>query len=131
MSLDVSPELIAQAERGEIEDGPFLEAVERSLPYAWSVMSRVAGKLEPALATGRAFADDATPPTEEERGQLLRALASSSIRSAMERRFAVRFAFQNCHRVAAFPASGMEREYRDFCSSRAQVLNQTPELRHC
>ncbi|HEX4211712.1 MAG TPA: SCO5389 family protein [Candidatus Dormibacteraeota bacterium] len=131
MSLDVSPELIADAEHGEIDDDRFLAAVERSLPYAWSVMSRVAGELKMSLSAGRAFADDATPPTEEERGQLLRALASTSIRAAMERRFGVRFAFQNCHRVAAFPASGMEREYRDFCSSRAQVLNQTPELRHC
>jgi hypothetical protein len=45
----------------------------------------------------------------------------------------VRFAFQNCprNRVAAFPLEGAESEYREFMSTRAQILNQTPALRHC
>jgi len=42
------------------------------------------------------------PPSEAERGQLLRAMASDAIRGALERHFNVRLAFQNCHRVAAF-----------------------------
>jgi predicted ATPase/DNA-binding SARP family transcriptional activator len=133
MSLDVSPELIAQAERGEVEDEAFVETVRRSLPYAWTVMSRVAGRLEEAWAAGDALADDATPPpTEEDRGQLLRALASNSIRGALERHFGVAFAFQNCHRVAAFRPQDVGGDaYRDFVSVRSQVLNQTPALRHC
>ena len=131
MSLDVSPELIAEAERGEVDEGRFLEAVRRSLPYAWAVMARVAGRLRDGDTEGRAFADDTTPPSEVERGQLLRALASTSIREAAERHFGVRFAFQNCHRVAAFPIAGAEAEYRWFTSAQAQILNQTPALRHC
>lgn len=131
MSLDVSPELIAQAERGDVDDARFIEAVRRSLPYAWTVMTGVAARLRDGDTGGRAFADDATPPTEAERGQLLRALASTAIREAAERHLGVRFAFQNCHRVAAFPREGAESEYREFTSVRAQVLNQTPALRHC
>ena len=132
MSLDVSPGLIAQAERGEVDDARFIDAVRRSLPYAWTVMTRVATQLRDGETGGRAFADDATPPpSEAERGQLLRALASTAIREAVGRHFGVRFAFQNCHRVAAFPLEGAESEYRQFTSPRAQVLNQTPVLRHC
>jgi hypothetical protein len=128
---DVAAELIAQAERGDVDDDRFLDAVRRSLPCAWTVMSGVATRLRDGDTGGRAFADDATPPTEAERGQLLRAFASTAIREAAERRFGVRFAFQNCHRVAAFPAAGADAEYREFTSARAQVLNQTPALRHC
>jgi hypothetical protein len=133
MSLDVSPALIEQAERGQIDEAEFVSTVEHSLPYAWTVLSRVAAKLRQSDTDGRVFADDATiPPTEEDRGQLLRALASDSIRGAMERHFGVRFAFQNCHRVAAFPLADVGGDaYREFVSPRSQVLNQTPELRHC
>jgi hypothetical protein len=133
MSLDVSPTLIAQAERGEIDEADFVQTVRRSLPYAWAVMSRVAGRLQQGETGERGFADDAVPPpTEEDRGELLRALASDSIRGALERHFGVRFAFQNCHRVAAFrPADVGGSAYCDFVSARSQVLNQTPALRHC
>ena len=73
-----------------------------SLPYAWSVVADVAAG---AAATPADFADHATPPpSEAERGQLLRALASDAIRGGLERHFGVKLAFQNCHRVAAFRA---------------------------
>ncbi|HVH22021.1 MAG TPA: SCO5389 family protein [Pseudonocardia sp.] len=72
------------------------------------------------------------PPSERERGQLLRALASNAIRGALERHFGVVLAFQNCHRVAAFaPAAVDSPTYRAFTSPRGQVLNQSPELRDC
>jgi hypothetical protein len=133
MSLDVSPDLIAQAQRGAVDDADFIRTVRSSLPYAWAVMSRVAGRLSHGAAGEGGFADDATPPpTEEDRGQLLRALASDAIRGAMERHFGVRFAFQNCHRVAAFrPRDVGGAAHRDFVSVPSQVLNQTPALRHC
>jgi hypothetical protein len=133
MSLDVSPELIEQAERGEVDNEEFVRTVARSLPYAWQIMSRVAEQLNGGQTDGRGFADDATPPsTEEERGQLLRALASNAIREAVGRHFGVTFAFQNCHRVAAFRPTDVDGDtYRDFTSTRSQVLNQTPALRHC
>jgi hypothetical protein len=98
MSLDVPTDLLVRAEAGEVPDA--VDCVRQSLPYAWTVISRVAGDLE---SGDREFADHAVPPPgEAERGQLLRALASDAIRGGLERHFGVRLAFQNCHRVAAF-----------------------------
>ena len=130
MSLNVSPTLLASAERGEVSDEEFVACVRESLPYAWEVVSAVMAELR---TTGGEFADhEVPPPTEAERGQLLRALASDAIRGGLERHFGARLAFQNCHRVAAFTpgAVGGER-YRRFVSPRGQLLNQSPELRNC
>ncbi|MFI6490163.1 SCO5389 family protein [Streptomyces sp. NPDC050564] len=79
------------------------------------------------------FADNHTPPpTEKERGQLLRALASDAIRGSLERHFGVAPAFMNRHRVAAFrpEAQGGDTHTR-FTSLRSQILNQSPEFRDC
>lgn len=44
----------------------------------------------------------------------------------------MKLAFQNCHRVAAFPLAAVGGEtYTRFISTRAQLLNQSPELRNC
>lgn len=44
----------------------------------------------------------------------------------------ITLAFQNCHRVAVFPADAADTGiYRRFCSARAQLLNQSPLLRDC
>jgi hypothetical protein len=72
------------------------------------------------------------PPGEQERGQLLRALASDAIRGALQRHFGVRLAFQNCHRVAVFPQdTSVDQTFARFTSARNQLLNQSPELRDC
>jgi hypothetical protein len=130
MSLDVPAALLERAERGEVGDAEFVECVRRSLPYAWSVVSDVAGRAAGGLA---GLADHAVPPPgEAERGQLLRALASDAIRGGLERHFGVRLAFQNCHRVAAFAPSEVDgAAYREFVSPTAQVRNQSPTLRNC
>ena len=134
MSLDVSADLLATAEVGEVTDEEFAECVRVSLPYAWQMVSGLSTRLH---VEGGAFVDNTTAPeTEAERGQLLRALASDAIRGCLERYFGVKLAFQNCHRVAVFPASdgqsGMESgSYLRFTSTRAQLLNQSPELRNC
>jgi hypothetical protein len=130
MSLHVSPDLLAVAERGEVADAEFAECVRTSLPYAWEVVSRVMAELK---SGGGEFADhEVPPPSEAERGQLLRALASDAIRGGLERHFGAKLAFQNCHRVAAFAFSAVGNErYRAFVSPRGQLLNQTPELRNC
>jgi NucS shadow ORF len=130
MSLDVPTALLQRAEAGDVADAEFVDCVRQSLPYAWNVISQVATDL---TAGGGEFADHAVPPpSEAERGQLLRALASDAIRGGLERHFGVKLAFQNCHRVAAFrlAAVGGER-YRAFISPRGQLLNQSPELRDC
>jgi len=131
MSLDVSPALLERAERGEpIDDADFVGCVRASLPYAWTVISAAAA---PVADGSREFADhEVPPPGERERGELLRALASDAIRGGLERHFGVKLAFQNCHRVAAFAPSAVDSErYRAFVSARAQLLNQSPELRNC
>src|SRR3954471_20320461 len=130
MSLDVPTALLEKAAAGHVDDAEFVDCVRRSLPYAWQVISDVAGRVTAP------FADHAVPPpTEAARGQLLRALASDAIRGGLERHFGVKLAFQNCHRVAVFRRSedgtvDGER-YRAFVSPRGQLLNQSPELRDC
>jgi hypothetical protein len=130
MSLDVSPQLLAQAEAGEVDPAAFLETVRTSLPYAYGLVEGLAKEL---AAGARPFADNLTPPpSEAERGQLLRALASDAIRGSLESHFGVRLAFQNCHRVAVFPTGAETGDtYARFTSPRAQLLNQSPELRDC
>jgi NucS shadow ORF len=130
MSLDVKPELLEQAERGEIDQAAFVDCVRTSLPYAWAL---IAGLVDELAAGDRPFADNQVPPPDERaRGQLLRALASDAIRGSLERHFGVRLAFQNCRWVAVFrPAEAGAAGHRRFVSPRAQVLNQSPELRDC
>ena len=129
MSLDVPAALLERAEHGEVTDTEFVSCVRHSLPYAWTVISSVVADLNGSAT----FAEHSTPPpSEAERGQLLRALASDAIRGGLERHFGVRLAFQNCHRVAAFAPSAVDSaEYRAFVSPRGQLLNQSPALRDC
>ena len=130
MSLDVSPKLLAEAEQGDIREEDFMDTVRTSLPYAYDLIASLAGELKGSTAE---FTDNQTPPpSEKERGQLLRALASDAIRGSLERHFGVALAFQNCHRVAAFrPESTTGETYARFTSVRSQVLNQSPEFRDC
>jgi hypothetical protein len=120
MSLDVPTAVLESAERDTLTDAQFLSVVRDSLPYAWEVVSAAAADGEHAVP----------PPSEAERGQLLRALASTSIRGALEKHFGVVLAFQNCHKVAAFAPDDLAG-LAEFTSPRAQILNQTPELRDC
>lgn len=130
MSLDVSPAMLEKAERGEVDEREFVDCVRTSLPYAWDLISSLVIQRE---VDGGDFADNQVPPpSEQERGQLLRALASDAIRGSLERHFRVRLAFQNCHRVAVFsPGPEADARYARFTSVRAQLLNQSPELRDC
>ncbi|HEY0543465.1 MAG TPA: SCO5389 family protein [Actinoallomurus sp.] len=128
MSLTVSPQLLQQARRDEIDDAAFIACVRDSLPYAWKV---VAGLVEDLRAGDADFADNQTPPPDEAaRGQLLRMMASDAMRAVIERHFGVRLAFQNCHRAAAFRPDA-HQAYADFVTAREQILNQKPELVDC
>ena len=44
MSLTVSPDLLARAEQGAVDDAAFVDCVRTSLPYAWEVVSDVASR---------------------------------------------------------------------------------------
>jgi NucS shadow ORF len=128
MSLDVPADLLARAEQGEVDDAEFVTCVRDSLPYAWQVVSTVVSD----LGSGTFADNEVPPPSETERGQLLRAMASDAIRGGLERHFGVKLAFQNCHRVGAFRPSEVDSDrYRAFISPRGQLLNQSPELRNC
>jgi hypothetical protein len=113
---------VESAGKGHVDNAEFVDCVRHSLPYAWKVISE-------AVEVG----EHATPPpSEKERGELLRALASDAIRGALERHFGRKLAFQNCHKVAAFPFAEVDSDtYREFISPLAQIRNQTPELRDC
>jgi hypothetical protein len=128
MSLAVSPDLLEQARQGEVGDADFTDCIAASLPYAWQVIN---GLIEDMHATGTEFADNRIPPPDEAaRGQLLRVMASDAMRGAIERRYGVRLAFQNCHRAAVFrPEAGVA--LAEFTTARSQILNQTPELIDC
>ncbi|GAB1332923.1 SCO5389 family protein [Streptomyces sp. NPDC093260] len=130
MSLDVSPQLLSEAEKGEVREEDFVATVRASLPYAYDLIARLAEELRSGAAE---FADNQTPPpSEKERGQLLRALSSDAIRGSLERHFGIALAFQNCHRVAAFrPEDRSGATHTRFTSPRAQILNQSPEFRDC
>ena len=128
MSLTVSPDLLDQARHGDVDDAAFTACIQASLPYAWQVVSELAGQLR---TTGADLADNQVPPPDETaRGQLLRMMASDAMRGAVERRFGVRLAFQNCHRVAVF-RPGATGALAEFITARAQILNQSPELANC
>jgi hypothetical protein len=128
MSLAVPVGLLEQAQQGEVEDGAFLDCVRSSLPYAWSVVSRLITDLD---AGEEEFADNQLPPPDEAaRGQLLRLMASDAMRAAVERHYGVRLAFQNCHRAAVFRPEAAAA-LAEFTSARSQLLNQSPELVNC
>ena len=128
MSLTVSPDLLDQARHGDVDDAAFTACIQASLPYAWQLVSELAGRLR---TTGADLADNRVPPPDEAaRGQLLRMMASDAMRGAVERHFGVRLAFQNCHRVAVF-RPGAARALSEFTTARAQILNQSPELTNC
>jgi hypothetical protein len=128
MSLSVPPGLLEQARHGEVDDEAFLDCVRTSLPYAWSVVTGLIAD----LGTGSAdFADNqASPPDEVARGQLLRLMASDAMRAAIERHYGVRLAFQNCHRAAVFRPAAVGA-LAEFTSARSQLLNQLPGLVDC
>jgi hypothetical protein len=128
MSLTVTPDLLERARYGEVDDASFTDCVRTSLPYAWGVIS---GLIERLNGSDAEFADNQVPPPDEAaRGQLLRLMASDAMRAAVERHFGVRLAFQNSHRAAAFRPSATGA-YAEFTSTRAQLLNQSPELVDC
>lgn len=129
MSLDVSPALLEKAQSGTVREDEFLACIQESLPYAWHLIEDLAQQLQSGSAP---FVDNQTPPPSEyARGQLLRVLASDSMRHALEQHYGVRLAFQNCHRVALFRTDQLDATYEEFISPRSQLLNQSPELRDC
>ncbi len=130
MSLNVSPELVQQAEAGAVDERAFVETIQQSLPYAWNIMEKLVQSIQQDGLGWDNYA--VAPPSERDRAQLLRMVGGDAIRGAVERHFGVKLAFQNCHNLAAFRLDCLDTPaYRDFTSIRYQILNQTPELKDC
>ncbi len=134
MSLTVSPDLLSQAQHGEVSDEDFAGCIRTSLPYAYQLVADLAARQHRASATATStYVYNQTPPPDEQaRGQLLRVMASDAMRATLERHFGVRLAFQNCHAVGVFDtATTADADLAAFTSPRAQLLNQSPELVNC
>jgi len=131
MSLTVTAELKELAREGNLPLDEFINCIRQSLPRAWQIIEGLADTLgsQPSLT----HAIHAPKHMEDEqRWQLLRLMASSSMRSAVERRYGLMFEFQNCHKTAAFrPDAIGSKEHLGFISPEAQILAQAPELVDC
>jgi hypothetical protein len=128
VSLNVSASLLEKAQEGGVPDDEFVDCIRESLPYAWEMIERLAKELAASDATSVQNVD--IPPDESCWGQVFRLVGSDAMRGAVERRFGVRMAFQNCCRVGLFRPDATA-EYAEFVSPRAQLLNQRHELLNC
>jgi hypothetical protein len=128
VSLTVPAALLEKAQRGPVPDDEFVDCIRASLPYAWGMVERLARELETSDAT--CVQNVEVPPDDASWGEVFRLVGSDAMRGAVERRFGVRMAFQNCCRVGLFRL-GATAEYQEFTSPRAQLLNQRPELLNC
>jgi hypothetical protein len=54
MSLTVSPDLIVQAERGDVDDAAFVDCIASSLPYAWRLVTGLVAELSASGAGAQA-----------------------------------------------------------------------------
>jgi hypothetical protein len=130
MSLEISPELLHQAQLGQVNEEQFVESIRTSLPYAFGVVEQLAKQL--AMGDPDWVDHSVPPPSERDRAQLLRMMGGDAIRGAVERHFGIKLAFQNCHKVGVFrPEAINTPAYQNFISIESQILNQTPEFRDC
>ena len=128
MSLNVPGSLLEKAQRGAVSDDEFVDCIRESLPYAWSMVERLATELD---VTGAASVQNLeVPPDDASWGEVFRLVGSDAMRGAVQRHFGVRMAFQNCCKVGLFRLDATE-EYEEFISLRAQLLNQDPSLLNC
>jgi hypothetical protein len=128
MSLTVPASLLERAQCGAVSDDDFVDCIRESLPYAWSMIERLAKELD---ATGAPSAQNLeVPPDDASWGEVFRLVGSDAMRGAVQRHFGVRMAFQNCCKVGLFRLDATE-EYEAFISPRAQLLNQDPSLLNC
>jgi hypothetical protein len=128
VSLTVPASLMKKAQHGTVSDDEFVDCIRESLPYAWSVIERLAKELDSSGAPSAQNLE--VPPDDASWGELFRLVGSDAMRGAVQRRFGVRMAFQNCCKVGLFRLDATE-EYQAFISPRAQLLNQDPSLVNC
>jgi hypothetical protein len=128
VSLTVPVSLLEKAQRGVVSDDEFVACIRESLPYAWSMVERLAEEL--AAAGAPSVQNLEVPPDDASWGEVFRLVGSDAMRGTVQRHFGVRLAFQNCCKVGLFRLDATE-EYEAFISPRAQLLNQDPSLLNC
>ena len=130
MSLTVRSEMIEQAGRSRVDESEFVAVVQTSLPRAWQIVDGLVDKLKSGDNALESYGSG--PMDEATRGELLRMLAGTAIRRAVERHFGITLLFQNCNNVALVPA-GQEGslDAQEFCSIESQILNQQPQYPMC
>jgi hypothetical protein len=128
VSLTVPASLMEKAQHGTVSDDEFVDCIRKSLPYAWSVIERLVKELDSSGAPSAQNLE--VPPDDASWGELFRLVGSDAMRGAVQRRFGLRMAFQNCCKVGLFRLDAT-KEYQAFISPRAQLLNQDPSLVNC
>jgi hypothetical protein len=130
MSLAVPASMVEKAQRGSVAESDFVAVVRESLPRAWRIIEGLVDRLRDDRAPLEAYGSG--PMDDQTRGELLRMLAGTAIRRAVERHFGIALLFQNCHNVAVVP-EGAEHSpvAEDFTSIPSQVLNQQPQFQAC
>lgn len=129
MSLTtVTKELTEKAEKGDIGLEEFIGVIQQSLPRAWALIQGVVSGKKNSPEKGSVFSPETLE--NESRGELLRVFASDAMRNAVQEYFGVKLAFQNCHTIGAFLPEE-KKEYENFTSISAQILNQHPNRRDC
>ena len=162
MSLNVSPELMEKAKAGAVTDKEFVDCVKESLSLAWNVVHQLAHDVTDLAKAPLGYVIyDGPKEAAEERAELLRMLASTSMREAVERDLSahigkpVRIGFVNCHRAVIHtdegePGSTPRPEqdegqldknpgehrprrptFEELTGPAAQLLNQRKEMQHC
>jgi hypothetical protein len=131
MSLTVTQDLKQRASAGTMTQDEFIDCIKHSLPQAWQIVDQLVRELRSDDRVSHAV-HAPKHMSEEQRGQLLRLVASSAMRAAVERATGLKLEFQNCHKLAAFrlEAVGLA-DHSEFVSAPAQILAQSPELVDC
>lgn len=130
MSLTVPAPMVQQALEGEVSEQDFVAVIRESLPNAWRIVESLVERRNETGSSLEAFG--AEPMDEPTRGELLRMLAGTAIRRAVERHFGVELLFQNCTNVAVCERGQSDSaDAAEFTSIRSQILNQKPDLVMC
>lgn len=131
MSLNVSTELKNAAQSETLNNEQFISCIKLSLPRAWAIIEELTNSLRNNAMLNHAI-HAPIHMEDDQRGQLLRLMASSSMRAAVENYAGLKLEFQNCHKTAAFRVDSIgSAEHMAFISPEAQILAQSPELRDC
>lgn len=130
MSLEVSPALKAKAEKNQATNKDLLDTVASSLTLGYPIVDRV---IQAKLANPNSVSEFRPGPkdvTLEEMSEVSRIMASEPIRNALLSETGLKIAMLNCCTIRAF-GPGEEKEYQEFSSPSAQLLNQVPGMKNC